>query len=112
MDGFVGTYLIPGLIMAGKSVLLMATLLLLIAYLLYADRKIWAAVQMRRGPNVVGPWGLMQSFADFLKFIFKEPIIPSAADKIVFLLAPLVSTVLCFSRHPACSLVARNQRLQ
>ncbi len=97
MDGFVGIYLIPGLIMAGKSVLLLATLLLLIAYLLYADRKIWAAVQMRRGPNVVGPWGLLQSFADFLKFIFKEPIIPSAADKVVFLLAPLVSTVLALA---------------
>ena len=97
MDGFIGTYLIPGLILAGKSVLLLATLLTLIAYLLYADRKVWAAVQMRRGPNVVGPWGLLQSFADFLKFIFKEPIIPSAADKTVFLLAPLVSTVLALA---------------
>ena len=97
MDGFVGTYLIPGLIMAGKSALLLVTLLLLIAYLLYADRKIWAAVQMRRGPNVVGPWGLFQSFADFLKFLFKEPVIPSAADKTVFLLAPLVSTVLALA---------------
>ena len=97
MDGFVGTYLIPGLIMAGKSVLLLASLLMLIAYLLYADRKVWAAVQMRRGPNVVGPWGLLQSFADFLKFIFKEPIVPSAADKTVFLLAPLASTVLALA---------------
>jgi NADH-quinone oxidoreductase subunit H len=51
-------------------------LLMFIAYILYADRKIWAAVQLRRGPNVVGPWGLFQSFADLLKFVFKEPVIP------------------------------------
>ena len=65
-----------------------------IAYILYADRKIWAAVQMRRGPNVVGPWGLLQSFADLLKFVLKEPVIPAGANKGVFLLAPLVTCVL------------------
>ena len=62
-----------------------------------ADRKIWAAVQMRRGPNVVGPWGLFQSFADMLKFALKEPTIPAGANKGVFLLAPLVSTVLALA---------------
>jgi NADH-quinone oxidoreductase subunit H len=62
-----------------------------------ADRKIWAAVQIRRGPNVVGPWGLFQSFADLLKFVLKEPIIPSGANKGVFLLAPLVSCVLALA---------------
>jgi NADH-quinone oxidoreductase subunit H len=71
--------------------------LIAIAYILLADRKIWAAVQIRRGPNVVGPWGLLQSFADLLKFVLKEPIIPSGANKGVFLLAPLVSCVLALA---------------
>jgi NADH-quinone oxidoreductase subunit H len=64
---------------------------------LYAERKIWASVQLRRGPNVVGPWGLLQSFADLLKFVLKEPIIPAGANKGVFLLAPLVTAVLALS---------------
>jgi len=97
MDAFIATYVIPGLIIAGKSLLLMVVLLLIVAYLLYADRKIWAAVQMRRGPNVVGPWGLFQSFADLLKFVLKEPVIPAPSDKVVFLLAPLVSAVLALA---------------
>ncbi|MGH6863345.1 MAG: NADH-quinone oxidoreductase subunit H, partial [Methylocella sp.] len=71
-----------------KSVALLVALLIFVAYVLYADRKIWAAVMLRRGPNVVGPWGLLQSFADMLKFVFKEPIIPDGANKGVFLLAP------------------------
>ena len=85
------------LIMLGKSFLLIACLLVFIAYILLADRKIWAAVQLRRGPNVVGPFGLFQSFADLLKFAFKEPIIPSGANKGVFLLAPLVTCLLSLS---------------
>jgi NADH-quinone oxidoreductase subunit H len=97
MGGFVDTYLIPGLIIAGQSLLLMTALLVMLAYLLYADRKVWAAVQLRRGPNVVGPWGLLQSFADLLKFVLKEPVIPAPADKTIFLLAPLVSTVLALT---------------
>ena len=76
-----------------ESVLLIV-LLIAVAYLLYADRKIWAAVQIRRGPNVVGPWGLFQSFADFIKFVLKEPIIPAGANKGVFLIAPLVTFTL------------------
>ena len=75
----------------GFSLLMLVGLLLIIAYLLLMDRKVWAAVQMRRGPNVVGPFGLFQSFADLLKFVFKEPVIPSGADKAVFLLAPLAT---------------------
>lgn len=72
-------------------------LLLLLAYILLFDRKVWAAVQMRRGPNVVGAFGLLQSFADFFKFMFKEPIIPSGANKGIFLLAPLLSFTLAFA---------------
>ena len=94
MDDMVATYLIPGLIILGKSVLLLVALLIFVAFILLADRKIWAAVQLRRGPNVVGPFGLLQSFADLLKFVFKEPVIPAGANKGVFLLAPLVAAVL------------------
>ncbi|MEO8812170.1 MAG: NADH-quinone oxidoreductase subunit NuoH [Caulobacteraceae bacterium] len=71
-------------------------ILLSLAFLLLADRKIWAGVQMRKGPNVVGPFGLLQSFADFLKFLLKEIVVPAGADKVVFLLAPLVSFTLAF----------------
>jgi|SRR5579872_3574044 NADH-quinone oxidoreductase subunit H len=80
-----------------ESVILLVALLLFTAYILYADRKIWAAVQLRRGPNVVGPWGLLQSFADLLKFVVKEPLIPASANKGVFLLAPLVTAILALS---------------
>ena len=72
-----GDILLAVAIMLGKSLLLLVALLIFIAYALYADRKIWAAVQLRRGPNVVGPWGLLQSFADLLKFVLKEPVIPA-----------------------------------
>ncbi|TNB48068.1 NADH-quinone oxidoreductase subunit NuoH [Martelella lutilitoris] len=97
MDSFVSTYLWPGLIMVGQSLLLLVLLLVGIAFILLADRKIWAAVQMRRGPNVVGPFGLFQSFADLFKFVLKEPIIPASADKVVFLLAPLITVTLALA---------------
>src|SRR5476649_327762 len=87
----------PLIVMIAQSLLLLVILLIPIAYILLADRKIWAAVQIRRGPNVVGPWGLFQSFADLLKFVLKEPIIPSGANKGVFLLAPLVTATLALS---------------
>jgi NADH-quinone oxidoreductase subunit H len=87
----------PIAIIVAQSLALMVALLLIVAYVLYADRKIWAAVQLRRGPNVVGPWGLLQSFADLLKFVLKEPVIPAGANKGVFLLAPLVTCVLALA---------------
>src|SRR5271166_5927330 len=80
-----------------ESLALLVCLLLSTAALIYIERKIWGAVQLRRGPNVVGPWGTLQPFADFLKFILKEPIIPASANKGVFVLAPLVSVVLAIS---------------
>ena len=84
-------------LVVGKSLLMIVLLLIYIAYALYADRKVWAAVQLRRGPNVVGPWGLLQSFADLLKFVLKEPVIPASANKGLFLLAPLLTAVLALA---------------
>ena len=78
----------------GQCLLITIGVLLSLAFLMYADRKIWAAVQMRKGPNVVGAFGLLQSFADFLKYVFKEIVIPSGSDKVVFILAPLITFVL------------------
>ncbi|OAP40458.1 NADH:ubiquinone oxidoreductase subunit H [Sinorhizobium glycinis] len=97
MDAFISSYVWPTAIIIGQSLLLLVALLVFIAYILLADRKIWAAVQLRRGPNVVGPWGLFQSFADLLKFVFKEPVIPAGANKTIFLLAPLVSVTLALA---------------
>ena len=90
-------YLWPLLVMVFQSVVLLVALLVAVAFLLLMDRKVWAAVQLRRGPNVVGPFGLLQSFADLLKFVLKEPLIPAGADKGVFLLAPLVASVLALA---------------
>jgi NADH-quinone oxidoreductase subunit H len=97
MAEFLSTYAWPLAVIVAQSVLLLVVLLIVVAYVLYADRKIWAAVQIRRGPNVVGPWGLLQSFADLIKFALKEPIIPAGANKGVFLLAPLVTCVLALA---------------
>ncbi|KAB7739283.1 NADH-quinone oxidoreductase subunit NuoH [Parvibaculum sedimenti] len=97
MGDILTTYGIPLAIIVAQSLGLLIALLLFTAYILLADRKIWAAVQLRRGPNVVGAFGLFQSFADLLKFVFKEVVIPSGANKGVFLLAPLVTVVLALS---------------
>ena len=82
------------LLILGKCLLVLIPLLVALAFLMYADRKVWAAVQMRRGPNVVGIFGLLQSFADFLKYIVKEVIVPAGADRAVFFLAPMISFVM------------------
>lgn len=84
------------LLTTGGILLVVIWVLLSLAFLLLADRKIWAGVQMRKGPNVVGPFGLLQSFADFFKFVLKEIVIPAGADKVVFILAPLISLILAF----------------
>jgi len=90
MASFWSSYAFPFIVIVAQSLLLIVALLVLLAYYLYADRKIWAAVQLRRGPNVVGPWGTLQSFADLLKFVVKEPVIPAGANKGVYLLAPFL----------------------
>src|SRR3954471_11114156 len=97
MADFWTSYGLPLALIVVQSVAILVTLLIIVAFLLYADRKIWAAVQLRRGPNVVGPWGLWQSFADLLKFALKEPIVPDGANKFVFLLAPCVTAILALS---------------
>ena len=86
----------PGLVLKAilESLALLVGVLISTAIFIYVERKFWGAVHMRRGPNVVGPWGTLTPFADFLKFILKEPVIPSGANKGVFILGPLVSVVL------------------
>ena len=79
---------------AAQTLLVVAFMMISLLFLVYGDRKIWAAVQMRRGPNVVGPWGLLQTVADALKYIVKEIVIPAGADRVVFMMAPLISFVL------------------
>jgi NADH-quinone oxidoreductase subunit H len=85
-----------GLMKTGQILAIVIYLLLTLAFILLFDRKVWAAVQLRKGPNVVGPFGLLQSFADFFKFVLKEIVIPAGANKTVFILAPLISFVLAF----------------
>ncbi|MEO6338958.1 MAG: NADH-quinone oxidoreductase subunit NuoH [Caulobacteraceae bacterium] len=85
------------LLAVGQILLVVVGVLLSLAFLLLADRKIWAGVQLRKGPNMVGPFGLFQSFADFFKFVLKEIVIPAGADRAVFLLAPVLSFILAFA---------------
>src|SRR5271155_1020665 len=84
------------LITVGQILAILVWILISLAFMLWGDRKVWAGVMMRKGPNVVGPFGLMQSFADFGKFVLKEIVIPAGADKTVFLLAPLITFTLAF----------------
>ena len=77
-----------------KIILLLIPILTAVAMIVWLDRRVWAFVQKRKGPNVVGPFGLFQSLADALKYMFKEIIIPATSNKVVFILAPIVTMTL------------------
>ena len=77
-----------------KIIFLLLPILVSVALVVWLDRRVWAFVQKRRGPNVVGPFGLLQTFADALKYIFKEIIIPASANKTIFVLAPIITLTL------------------
>jgi NADH-quinone oxidoreductase subunit H len=94
MADFLNTGFGTFVLIAAQCLLIIAFVMISLLFLVYGDRKIWAAVQMRKGPNVVGVFGLLQSVADALKYIFKEVVVPAGADKTVFMLAPIVSFVL------------------
>ena len=94
MAEFLQTGLGMALLIALQSLAIIAFVMVSLLFLVYGDRKIWAAVQMRKGPNVVGPWGLLQSVADALKYVVKEIVVPAGADRAVFFLAPMLSFVL------------------
>ena len=91
---FLDELFIPGLIIISQILAVIMPVLLSVAFLVYAERKILALIQLRRGPNIVGPFGILQSFADALKLLTKENIIPSGSSKFVFLLAPIITMVL------------------
>ncbi|MCF1709567.1 NADH-quinone oxidoreductase subunit NuoH [Tabrizicola sp. J26] len=94
MADFLQTGLGTTVLIIGQSLLVIGFVMISMLFLVYGDRKIWAAVQMRRGPNVVGPWGLLQTVADALKYVLKEIVIPAGVDRPVFFLAPMLSFVL------------------
>ncbi|WP_333827783.1 NADH-quinone oxidoreductase subunit NuoH [Pararhodobacter sp.] len=94
MADFLETGLGITVLIAAQSLLVIAFVMISLLFLVYGDRKVWAAVQMRRGPNVVGPWGLLQSVADALKYVVKEVVIPAGVDRPVYFLAPMLSFVL------------------
>ncbi|NCF78312.1 MAG: NADH-quinone oxidoreductase subunit NuoH [Alphaproteobacteria bacterium] len=94
---FFDTYIWPALIVTAHSLVIILALLVSLAFFMLADRKIWAAAQLRKGPTMVGPFGLLQSFADILKYLLKEVIIPTTANKPVFILAPFVTMFLALS---------------
>ncbi len=94
MADFLDTGLGITVLILAQSLLVIAFVMISLLFLVYGDRKVWAAVQMRRGPNVVGPWGLLQSVADALKYVVKEVVIPAGVDRPVYFLAPMLSFVL------------------
>ena len=94
MDNFIDIYALPVLLILGKIILILLPLLGAVAYLTYAERKVLAAMQLRQGPNMVGPLGLLQPLADGLKLLGKETIIPAASNRGVFILAPMLTFTL------------------
>ena len=94
MASFWDGYLWPGLIIVGQILLIILPIMGAVAYLTLAERKVIAAMQLRKGPNVVGPFGLFQPVADGLKLLFKETVIPSGANRVVFVLAPMLTFIL------------------
>jgi len=94
MADFLATPFGTLVLILAQSVLVIAFVMISLLFLVYGDRKIWAAVQMRRGPNVVGAYGILQSVADALKYVVKEVVIPAGADKPVFMLAPMIAFVM------------------
>ncbi len=101
MNEFFDSSLGVFVIILAQCLAMTAFVMISLLFLVYGDRKIWAAVQMRRGPNVVGAFGLLQSVADALKYVLKEIVIPASSDRAVFLLAPLVSFVLAITAWAA-----------
>jgi len=94
MTVFWNSYAWPGIIIVAQIVAILVPLLLSVAYLTYAERKVIGAMQLRKGPNVVGPFGLLQPIADAVKLLFKETILPAGSNRIVFLAAPMLTFVL------------------
>ena len=94
MADFLNTQGGIALIIVAQCLAVVAFVMISLLFLVYGDRKVWAAVQMRRGPNVVGAWGLLQTVADALKYVVKEIVVPAGSDRTVFMLAPLTSFVL------------------
>ena len=97
MEYFLQHFLLPSGKLVFQVLSIIVPLLMAVAYLTYFERKLIGAIQLRRGPNVVGPFGLLQTLGDALKYLFKEIIIPASANKIVFILAPIITMTLALS---------------